>query len=301
MTSSSARLFAVCVAIWGTTWLAIRFQLGVVAPEVSVAYRFVLAGVLAAAVVVLRGRSLAVPPAAHVLLLAFGLSTFTLGYTLVYYAETRITSGLVAVVYSLTPLFNYWGARLALGAPRNARAERGGVLGAVGVSLVFGPELLRTTVGGALLVGTCWAFGAVLCSTVGTVLAGLLERRGVGVWLKLAWGMTYGGLACMLLAFVRGLPMTVSWAPAYLASLGYLVVFGSVAAFAAYLTLLETIGPARAGYVGVLVPVVALVVSAIFEGFEPSAWTALGLCAVIAGQLSMSQREPKSAGGEATG
>ena len=289
MSSPSARLFAVCVAIWGTTWLAIRFQLGEVVPEVSVAYRFILAGLLAAAVVVSRGRGLRVSPAAHGLLLAFGLATFTFGYTLVYYAETRITSGLVAVVYSLTPLLNYWGARLALDAPRNRPAERGGVLGAVGVSLVFGPELMRTTFGGPLLVGTFWAFGAVLCSTVGTVLAGLLERRGVGVWLKLAWGMTYGGLGCLLLALARGQPINVSFAPAYLASLAYLVVFGSVAAFAAYLTLFETIGPARAGYVGVLVPVVALVVSAVFEGFEPSAWTALGLCAVIWGQRSMSQ------------
>src|SRR5690606_10334487 len=175
MSSSNARLFLLCVAIWGTTWLAIRFQLGAVVPEVSVAYRFLLAGLLAAAIVALRRQSLRLPLAAHGLLVVFGLSTFTFGYTLVYYAETRITSGLVAVLYSLTPLLNYSAARLALAAPRNRRAELGGTLGALGVSLVFAPELVQTTFGGDLIVGVSWAFAAVLFSTVGTVLAALLE------------------------------------------------------------------------------------------------------------------------------
>lgn len=291
MSAQNARLFAACVAIWGTTWLAIRFQLGTVAPELSVAYRFLLAGALAALVVRVRGPSLRFGWAAHGLLLMFGLSTFTTGYTLVYYAETRITSGLVAVVYSLTPLLNYAGARLALGTPPSSRVVLGGVFGALGVALVFGPELARVSFALDLVVGAGLALAAVLCSTVGTVLASVLERRGVGVWHKLAWGMAYGGLGCLLLALVRGQPLAFSWTPGYLASLGYLVAFGSVAAFAAYLTLLETIGSARAGYVGVLVPVVALVVSALFEGFRPSWWTALGLGCVILGQLSMSKRE----------
>lgn len=300
MSSSNARLFLLCVAIWGTTWLAIRFQLGAVVPEVSVAYRFLLAGLLAAAIVALRRQSLRLPLAAHGLLVVFGLSTFTFGYTLVYYAETRITSGLVAVLYSLTPLLNYSAARLALAAPRNRRAELGGTLGALGVSLVFAPELVQTTFGGDLIVGVSWAFAAVLFSTVGTVLAALLERRGVGVWLKVAWGMTYGGLGCLALAIARGQPITLSLLPGYLASLGYLVVFGSVVAFAAYLTLLETLGPARAGYVGVLVPVVALVVSAVFEDFRPTVWTVLGLVAVIGGQVAMSRRPPPSEGPDLT-
>jgi len=297
MSSTSARLFALCVAIWGTTWLAIRFQLGAVAPEMSVGYRFLLAGIVAAAVIRARGGIVWPARLAHGLLLLFGLSTFTLGYTLVYYAETRITSGLVAVVYSLTPLLNYGAARLCLGAPPSAGARWGGLLGVVGVSLVFGPELLRVSFAESLVLGGSWALGAVLCSTVGTVLAALLERRGVGVWHKLAWGMGYGGLGCLLLTFVRGQPFAFSWSPAYLGSLAYLVLFGSVAAFAAYLTLLETIGPARAGYVGVLVPVVALVVSALFEDFRPSAWTAAGAVCVVLGQLAMSRREKSAATG----
>jgi len=291
MNASSARLLSLCVAIWGTTWLAIRYQLGEIAPELSVAYRFLLAGALAAAIARLRGQARRVDAAAHGLLLLFGLSTFTAGYTLVYYAETRITSGLVAVLYSLSPLLNYAAARLALGVRPSAPSRLGGLLGVAGVSLVFGPELLGVQLSGDLWVGGTLAFLAVLCSTVGTVLASMLERRGVGVWHKLSWGMAYGGAGCLLLALARGQPLAFSWAPTYLASLGYLVVFGSVAAFAAYLTLLETIGAARAGYVGVLVPLVALVLSALFEGYRPSAWTALGLACVVLGQLAMSRRD----------
>jgi drug/metabolite transporter (DMT)-like permease len=292
MPHRSTRLFALCVAIWGTTWLAIRFQLGEIAPEVSVAYRFLLAACLAALIIVLRGQALWPSASAHGTLLWFGLSTFTAGYTCVYYAETRITSGLVAVGYSLTPLLNYGAARLSLGAPRNRRVERGGVLGVLGVCLVFGPELARASLGSDLLIGGTLTLAAVLFSTVGTVLATRLERHGVGVWQKLAWGMAYGGLGCLALALFRGQELSFSWSPAYLASLAYLVAFGSVAAFAAYLTLFQTIGVARAGYVGVLVPVVALIVSAIFEGFEPTPWTALGLVCVLLGQASMSGGAP---------
>jgi drug/metabolite transporter (DMT)-like permease len=292
MPHRNARLFALCVAIWGTTWLAIRFQLGEVAPEQSVAYRFLLAAGLSFAIIRVRGRAVVPTGSVHGLLLLFGLSTFTAGYVLVYYAETRITSGLVAVGYSLTPLLNHAAARLALGAPANRRIEQGGVLGVLGVCLVFGPELARSAFDADLLLGGALTLGAVLCSTVGTVLAGWLERRGVGVWQKLSWGMAYGGIGCLALSLLRGQTPSFSLAPAYLLSLAYLVAFGSVAAFAAYLTLFETIGVARAGYVGVLVPVVALIVSAVFEGFEPTWWTALGLLCVLLGQASMVARGP---------
>jgi drug/metabolite transporter (DMT)-like permease len=141
-----------------------------------------------------------------------------------------------------------------------------------------------------LLIGGSLALGAVLFSTFGTVLATTLERRGVTVWQKVAWGMAYGGAACLVMAVLRGQELTFSLEPAYLVSLGYLVAFGSVAAFAAYLTLFESIGVGRAGYVGVVVPVVALLVSTVFEGFQPTAWTALGLGFVLAGQVAVARR-----------
>jgi len=288
--SRSLRLFLLCVAIWGTTWLAIRYQLGSVAPEVSVGYRFLLAAALATLIVRLRGQPIVPPRSAHGLLALFGLSTFTAGYIFVYYAETLITSGLVAVGYSLTPLLNHFAARLALRAPPNRSIELGGTLGAIGVALVFGPELARVSFSRELVLGGAFTLAAVLCSTVGTVLAKRLEQRSVGVWQRVAWSMAYGGAGCLAVSLVLGRELSFSWTPGYLISLGYLAAFGSVAAFAAYLTLFESIGVGRAGYVGVLVPVVALLVSTVFEGFQPTAWTALGLGFVLAGQAAVARR-----------
>ena len=285
MKVSTPRLFAAAVAIWGTTWIAITFQLGRAPPEASVALRFAIASALLLAGCRARGLRLSFPPRVHLELALLGLFMFCLSYLAVYRAETLLVSGLVAVGYSASPLVNAAISRIAFGTPATPGVLSGGLLGMAGIALVFWPELARVRADSGVLAGAGLVAVAVLASGVGNVFASRLERHGLGVWQKMAWGMAWGAAGSALAALAGGEGIHFSFTPAYVASLLYLAVFGSIVAFAAYLTLLERVGAARAGYVGVMTPVVALAISGFAEGFRWGPSTFLGIAVVVAGNL----------------
>jgi drug/metabolite transporter (DMT)-like permease len=278
-------LFAAATAIWGTTWIAITFQLGRAPPEASVALRFAIAAALLLGGCRVRGIPLRFPPRVHVQLALLGLFMFCLSYLAVYRAETHLVSGLVALGYSASPLVNAAVSRAAFGTPATRGVVVGGLLGVTGILLVFWPELRRVQADAGVVAGMSLVAGAVLASGVGNVFASRLERLGVNVWQKMAWGMAWGSAGSALAALATGEGLHFSLVPSYLASLLYLAVFGSILAFAAFLTLLERVGAARAGYVGVMTPVVALAISGLVEGFPWGPGTVAGIAVVVAGNL----------------
>lgn len=285
MRATTPRLFAAAGAIWGTTWIAITFQLGRAPPEASVAMRFAIASAVLFAYCRARGLRLRFPAAVHGQLALLGLFMFCLSYLAVYRAETFLVSGLVAVGYSASPLVNLAISRLAFGTPATRGVVVGALLGVAGIALVFSPALARVEASPGILAGALLTVGAVVASGVGNVFATRLDRLGVNVAQKMAWGMAYGSAASALFALASGEGLSFSAEPSYLISLLYLAVFGSILAFAAYLTLLERVGAARAGYVGVMVPVVALAISGLVEGFAWGPTTFLGIAVVVAGNL----------------
>ena len=117
MNGGSLGLFALSTLIWGSTWLVITFQLGVVSPEASVVYRFALAAVILGAWCAVTGRSLRFSAAQHRYLALQGALLFGLNYLCVYWAEQYIASGLVAVLFSLSVFLNLAGVRLFFATP----------------------------------------------------------------------------------------------------------------------------------------------------------------------------------------
>lgn len=150
---NTVSIFAACVAIWGTTWLAITFQLGSIAPEVSVSHRFLFAALLIAAWCRLRGLSLRFSPAEHGALVLLGLALYSVSYIFVYRAEMHLASGLVAVGYSASPLLSMLGLRAFFGQAMTARMALGSVLGILGISLVYMPEFARLGEGNGVALG----------------------------------------------------------------------------------------------------------------------------------------------------
>lgn len=282
---SNISLFAACVLIWGTTWLAITFQLGSVAPEVSVSHRFLLAALLIAAWCRLRGLSLRFTPAQHAMLLLTGLAMYCGSYIFVYHAERYVTSGLVAVGYSASPLLAMFGMRLFFGHPMTGRMALGSALGLAGIALVYWPEFARLEATRDAVIGATLTALAVLVSMTGGLLAHRNHERRLYGWPTMAWSMGYGALAALAVALALGRPYTIDWGAPYLASLVYLALFGSVFTFGAWLALIGRIGVARASYVGVMVPVVALFISTAFEGFAWQWLTAAGVAVSIAGNV----------------
>lgn len=283
--TSSLSLFALCTAIWGSTWLAITWQLGVVPPAVSVAWRFALAGVLLGAWCAATGRSLRFPRAEHARLAAWGAMNFGLNYVFVYLAETHVSSGLVAVVFSTIVIMSPIGMRVFFGQPLSARLGVAAVLGVGGVALLFLPELGRIREGGAIAAGIGYALAATALATGGNLVAVRNHRAGLSLFPATAWGMLYGALVAAAVAALLGDAWTFDARAPYVLSLLYLAIFGSIVAFGAYLTLLGRIGAGPSSYVGVSTPVVAMLLTTLFEGYVWTGTAALGVVLAVVGNV----------------
>jgi drug/metabolite transporter (DMT)-like permease len=257
----------------------------------SVAYRFLLASLLLFAWCLIRRLQLRFTLREHVWLALFGLGTFGVSYVFVYYAEQHVVSGLVAVGYSASPLLGMLGMRLFFGTPMTRRVAVASLLGITGIVVVFYPELARLQGGTEATMGACFTLLAVLVSSLGSIIAYRNQRCGVPLWQGMAWGMLYGALSALAIGLASGKALAFEQTPRYVLSLAYLALLGSIAAFASYLTLLKRIGAARAGYIGVMVPVVALFLSAAFErfSFHPLTWAGIGVS--VAGNVLMLRTE----------
>lgn len=288
-------IYAIVVLIWGTTWYAIKFQLGVVAPEISLVYRFGLATICVFVFARIAGSPMRLSWRDHRFVALQGLTLFCLNYWMTYLSTQFLTSGLVAVLFTSIILLNLINARLFFGVPVEARVLLAAVTGALGVALLFLPELQaamgdRTVVHGALL-----ALGATYLASLGNMAAMRNTQSGMPVVTANAYGMAYGTVGLALIAALRGTPVDFDPSWPYVVSLLYLSLAGTSLAFGLYLVLIKRIGPSRAAYTSVLFPVVALMVSTFFEGYRWSLPAFTGLAVLLAGNaLALSRRARQS-------
>lgn len=282
----STLLYLVPCLIWGSTWMAITFQFGSVSPLTSVAYRFLLAGLIMLGWSLRRGEGWRLPAGSMGLVLLQGVLLFGIGYGLTYEAERHIASGLMAVLNSSMLLFNLVGMRLAFGQRAGGRAWLGAALGGLGIFLVFWPELASVQDASGWL-GVACGLAAALVSSASNMITQRNHQAGVPLLTSTGWSMLAGATVALVASCaLNGLP-GFDTRPSYLLSLLYLAVFGSVLAFAAYFTLIGRIGAGKAGYIAVAVPILALVLSGLFEGFVWRAWTIAGIACAVAGNLVM--------------
>ncbi|HEY9102094.1 DMT family transporter [Chitinimonas sp.] len=279
-------LYVVATLIWGSTWLAITFQYGQVAASASVAYRFLLAGSLLLAWCVLRGERLRFSLREFAWAALQGVLMFGVSYMLVYEAERHIASGLMAVLNSSMVVMNLVGMRLAFGRPIDRKSMLGAGLGIVGIALVFWPELREVRAASSWLGVGC-GLAAALLASLGNLAAQRNRNIGLPLLPSIGYGMLVGGSTALVFTLLSGQPLVWDSRPSYLLALLYLAGFGSVLAFAAYLTLLGRIGAARSGYVAVAVPIVALLLSGLFEGFAWQSWTVAGIACAALGNVIM--------------
>jgi drug/metabolite transporter (DMT)-like permease len=292
----NAAFYILTSLIWGSTWLVITFQLGVVPPEASIVYRFTLAALLLMVYALARRLPMRFTPRQHFFIALQGTFLFSLNYILVYLAEQNLTSGLVAIVFSMLILSNVVLGAIFLRNPIRPRVVLGGLIGVAGLALVFRPDLSGFVGGSGWRLGLLLSVAAVLSASVGNILSARNQRAGLPVVQTNAFGMAYGAAVTLVVAIVRGVPFTFDPTPRYVLSLVYLAVFGSVIAFGTYLTLIGRMGVDRAAYIGVIFPLVALLLSMMFEGLGLGAIGLLGVALVAAGNvLVLNRRRPTPA------
>ncbi len=286
------------VLIWGSTWAAIPYQLGVVAEEVSVGYRFGIAAFGLYLYALASKRRLALPVSFIPMVLLQGALLFCINYFFVYYGTARITSGLVAVVFTMILPMNAVFERLFFGTRIDRRLAMAAFLGISGIVMIFWPEVSslsledRTAVGiGMVLIGTTIASLGNMCAVLNT-------RRELPVVAVNAHAMAFASALALLLSALIGREFAFSATTGYIVSLLYLAVFGSAVAFGCYLALIRRIGSARAAYTSLLFPVVALVISTVFESYRWTPVAAIGILLTLAGNwLILSSRQQNTTNG----
>ena len=289
---SNTALFLVPALIWGSTWYAITWQLGVVEPKVSVTYRFAVASLLLAGGCIATRRSLSFGARDHAFLAGVGLLMIAINYNFIYWAERIVVSGLVAVVYSTMVFMTPIGMRLAFGVPMRPRLLAAAALGVTGVAFMFLPELdWAAEQGGATAGGIGLVLAATLACAVGNLIAVRNHEAGIPTIQGTAWTMIYGTVFAAGFALWSGVSWNFDPAPRYVLSLAYLAVCGTVVAFVAYFALLKRVGAGPSSYITVATPVIAILLSTLFEGYRWTPITALGIVlAIIGNTLALRSR-----------
>ena len=282
-----------CALIWGTTWYAITLQLGTVAPLASIVWRFGLAAVVLFAGCLVTRRSLKLTLNQHLAAAGQGVFAFSISYSFTYAAEGRIASAVVAVIFAALAFLNLILFRIAARQKAALAAWGGAALGAVGVAVLSGSEVLGAGLDDSSLAGVGFALTAVVASAFGNFFAWRGQQAGSAVIPSTAWAMAYGTILLALYGLATGVEWSIEPSLTYLGSLLYLSVFGSVIAFVVYFTIARMRGYALASYISALTPPIAMLVSVLFEDAQ-FGWTALaGLALVLAGQVLLI-RAPKA-------
>jgi drug/metabolite transporter (DMT)-like permease len=282
---SNAVLYTLTVFIWGSTWFAIELQLGVVAPEVSLVYRYGAASLLLFAWSRFRGLPMRFALRDHAWFVLIGILLFGINYVVTYRAQIYITSALTAIVFSSMVWMNIINARLFFGIKAGKRVLIGALLGAIGMIILFAPQISEVSFSDTVFYGSFLAVLGALIASFGNMVSQTTQKAKLPVVQTNAWGMLYGAVFTGIIAIGNGHTLNFEWTLAYVGSLAYLTVFGSIVAFGAYLTLLGRIGAHKAGYAMVMFPVVALIMSSLFEGLQIDVTTVVGTLFVLAGNL----------------
>ncbi|PHI35469.1 EamA family transporter [Pseudoalteromonas sp. GCY] len=276
-------LYAITVLIWGSTWLAIEYQLGSINEFVSLFYRFGLAAVCMWAFVIYKRVPMRFSRRDHGFFILLALCNFGANYLFLYWAQAHLTSAMASIAFSLLLVVNIVNTKLFFAKPIAKRIYFGASLGTLGIVSLFWHDLVAFDLQSEAFLGLSLALLGTVVASLGNMVSVRNSNQQIDVMAGNAWGMLYS--AVMLAAYVAfSEHQFINQAPAsYWWSLIYLSVFGTVIAFGCYFSLLKNIGPEKASYLIVLFPFVAVALSTLFEGFEWQQNTFIGFILVILG------------------
>lgn len=285
-------LYLTTVLIWGSTWIAIKFQLGDVDPMVSVIYRFGAASAVLFGLCKIRGLTLTFSLQEHCFMALLGGCLFSINYWLIYQAEVYLTSGITAVVFSSLVFFNIANNRFLRREAVNRKTLIGALVGISGICLIYMREIGSFNLADQGVKGLILALSSVILASLGNITSARNTKAQIPVIQANAFGMAYGTLFLALVALCMGKSFDFSFSLPYVGSLAFLSLFGSIVAFGSYLTLVGTIGADKASYAITVVPVVALIISTFAEGYVWTLPAMAGLGFVMAGNIIVLGRKP---------
>lgn len=278
-------LYIVTVLIWGSTWLAIEYQLGVVAPEISLVYRFSIAALLMWAYCLFKKQPLSFGRRHHLYFMLLACCNFGFNYLILYWAQNYLTSAMTSIAFSTLLVMNIINTRIFFGKPIAPRIFIGATLGLAGIIALFWQDIKTLDFASEALIGLGLSLAGTFLASLGNMTSVRNSNHHIGVMQGNAWGMLYGAVMLFGFALISGAEFNFDFRLPYVSSLLYLSIFGTVIAFASYFMLLKDIGPEKASYAVVLFPMVAVLLSMMFESFVWQTSTIIGFVLVLTGNV----------------
>jgi drug/metabolite transporter (DMT)-like permease len=278
-------LFLITLFCWSPTWYLIKFQLGYVDPLVSVFYRFLIAAIIIFIYLILKNKNLKFSISYHFWFLFFGICLYSINYVFFYLSNTYLISAFPAIVFSTVVIMNILGETFYFKKKPSFKTLIGAIIGMIGIIIIFNDEIFNFSLTEGTHIGLFLALIGTFCASTGNMVHQRNLNNNFPPIPTIAYAMLYGSLVTFFVTQIRGAELLFENSISYVTSLLYLSIFGSIFAFVSYLKLLERVGPGRAGYVGVVMPVLALIISTIFEKLEWQNDLIIGLPILIIGAV----------------
>jgi drug/metabolite transporter (DMT)-like permease len=287
-------LFLITLFCWSPTWYLIKFQLGYVDPLVSVFYRFLIAAIIILIYIVVKKKNLKFSINYHFWFLFFGTCLYSINYVFFYLSNTYLISAFPAIVFSTVVIMNILGENFYFKKKPSLKTLVGATIGMIGILIIFNDEIFNFSFENGTHIGLFLALIGTFSASTGNMVHQRNLNNNFPPLQTIAYSMLYGSLVTFLITQVRGTELLFEYSFSYISSLFYLSIFGSIFAFISYLKLLEKVGPGRAGYVGVVMPVLALIISTIFEKLEWQIDLIVGLPILIIGAILVINQKIKT-------
>ena len=278
-------LFIATLFCWSPTWYLIKFQLGYVDPLISVFYRFLTASLIIFIYLIVKKKNLKFSFNQHVWFLFFGIFLYSINYVFFYTSNTYLVSAFPAIVFSTVVIMNILGEWFYFKKKPTTNTLIGATIGMIGIIIIFNEEIFNFSLNNGTHIGLFLALLGTFCASTGNMVHQRNLNNNFPLIQTIAFAMLYGSLITLLITQLNNTELLFEFTFRYIASLAYLSVFGSIFAFIFYLKLLEKVGPGRAGYVGVVMPVIALLISTIFENLKWQIDLIIGLPILLVGAV----------------
>ena len=278
-------LFGITLFCWSPTWYVIKFQLGYVDPLVSVFYRFFAASIIIFIYLLIKKKNLKFSLNYHLWFLFFGICLYSLNYVFFYLSNTYLISAFPAIVFSTVVIMNILGEAFYFKKKPSLKTLTGATIGMIGIAIIFNNEIFNFSLSNGTHIGLLLALLGTFFASTGNMVHQRNLNNNFPLIETIAYSMFYGSLATLFIIQIKGTELLFEYTFSYIASLAYLSIVGSIFAFIFYLKLLERVGAGRAGYVGVIMPVLALLISTVFENLEWQIDLIMGLPIMIIGAV----------------
>ena len=289
-------LYFIVLLAWGSSWFAISFQLGDVAPQVSIVWRFLLASLILFIWCFARGLKLSYSWREHINWLLLGFFLFCINYICAYFGTSYLTTGVVCLIFSTLTLFTVFNGFIFFKKPIRLPILFGAIVGIAGLSIIFSNEISSAdwSFDSEIVKGFLWMLLATFFASIGMLLSGQMQARKIPLIQSNAFSMLYGSIILIVYILFSDISFSFSTSYSYITSLIYLSLIASVIGFGVYLKLVGNIGADKASYVNIFTPTIALVLSTLFENYVWSWAGLIGVILIIFGNIIVLYAKPRS-------